>query len=135
MSNITQVFRNAKNMTTLNKGVIAAGMDRMLSGTGPYTVFAPSDMAFSKLEPGVVEDLLKSENKVKLTDLLNLHVIEGKFNIKDLKDGQQLKTLNGKELLVKVTNDKITVDGATIQSRDVKTSNGVIHSLDMLLKN
>ena len=122
-------------MTTLNKGVIAAGMDRMLSGTGPYTVFAPSDMAFSKLEPGAIEDLLRSENKVKLTDLLNLHVIEGKFNIKDLKDGQQLKTLNGKELLVKVTDDKVTVDGATIQSRDVKSSNGVIHTLDMLLKN
>jgi uncharacterized surface protein with fasciclin (FAS1) repeats len=135
MSNITQVVKNEKNMTTLNKGVIASGLDQILSGAGPFTVFAPSDLAFGKLDGGAVENLLKPENKAKLTDLLNHHVIAGKINYKDLKDGQRLKTLDGKELSVEVKDSKVSVDGATIQNRDMPTSNGVIHSLDTVLKN
>ncbi|HEY0579319.1 MAG TPA: fasciclin domain-containing protein [Candidatus Nitrosocosmicus sp.] len=135
MSNITQVVKNEKNMTTLNRGVMASGLDQILSGAGPFTVFAPSDLAFGKLETGKVEDLLKPENKIKLTDLLNHHVVSGKVNFKDLKDGEKLKALNGKELSVKVIDGKVSVDGAIIQNRDVETSNGVIHSLDTVLKN
>lgn len=122
-------------MTTLNKGMLASGLNQVLSGAGPYTVFAPSDMAFGKLQSGVLQDLLKQENKVKLTDLLNLHVVPGKLEYKDLKDGTKLKTLQGRELEVAWQDGKVTIDGATIQNRDVKASNGVIHSLDKVLKN
>ena len=135
MSNITQVVKNEKNMTTMNRSVVASGLDQILSGTGPFTVFAPSDLAFGKLESGIVEDLLKPENKLKLAALLNHHIVSGKVNFKDLKDGEKLKTLNGKELSVKVKDGKVSVDGAMIQNRDVETSNGVIHSLDTVLKN
>lgn len=135
MSNITQVVHDEKNMTTLNKGMLASGLNQVLSGAGPYTVFAPSDMAFGKLQSGVLQDLLKQENKVKLTDLLNLHVVPGKLEYKDLKDGTKLKTLQGRELEVAWQDGKVTIDGATIQNRDVKASNGVIHSLDKVLKN
>lgn len=135
MSNIPQVVKNEKHMTTMNKGVIASGLDTILSGTGPFTVLAPSDLAFQKLEKGTIDNLLKPENKMKLTSLLNLHVIAGKINFKDLKDGEKLKTLNGKELSVKVINGKISIDGATVQNVDVKPSNGVIYSLDTVLKN
>jgi len=135
MSNITQVVNDEKNMSTFKKGVVASGMDQILSGTGPFTVFAPTDMAFGKLETGTVENLLKPENKIKLTALLNHHVVAGKINFKDLKDGDKLKSLGGKELSVKVVNAKVTLDGATIQNRDVPTSNGVIHLLDTVLKN
>ncbi|MFL5808934.1 MAG: fasciclin domain-containing protein [Flavisolibacter sp.] len=135
MSNITQVVNNEKEMTTFKKGVLAAGLDQTLSSTGPFTVFAPTDLAFGKLEAGMVENLLKPENKIKLTALLNHHVVAGKINFKDLKDGDKLKSMNGKELVVKVANAKVSVDGATIQNHDVSTSNGVIHSLDTVLKN
>jgi Secreted and surface protein containing fasciclin-like repeats len=135
MSNITQVVKNEKNMTTLNRGVVASGLDQILSGTGPFTIFAPSDLAFGKLESGIMEDLLKQENKLKLAALLNHHIIPGKVNFKDLKDGEKLKTLNGKELSVKVKDGKVSVNGSMIQNRDVETSNGVIHSLDTVLKN
>lgn len=135
MSNITQVVRVDKHMTTLKKGVLASGLDQVLSSRGPYTFFAPSDLAFGKLEPGTIENLLKPENKIKLTDLLNHHVVEGKINFSELKDGDKLKSLNGKELLVKVDNAKVSIDGATIQNHDVLTSNGVIHSLDSVLEN
>lgn len=135
MSNITQVVRTEKSMTTLKKSIIATDLDQVLSSTGPYTFFAPSDLAFEKLDIGILEDLLMRENKKKLTDLLNLHVVAGSIPFKDLKDGEKLKTLNGKELLVEVTDAKVTIAGAAIQNHDVKTSNGVIHSLDTVLKN
>ena len=135
MSNITQVVKKKKNMTTLNRGVRASGLNQVLSGRGPFTVFAPSDLAFGKLEGGTIENLLKAENKLKLTDLLNHHVVAGKIEFKDLKDGEKLKTMNGKELSVHIKDGEVSVNGATIQQRDVKTSNGVIHSLDTVLKN
>ena len=122
-------------MTTLKKTIIATDLDQVLSSTGPYTFFAPSDLAFQKLQSGVIDDLLLKENKAKLTELLNLHVVAGKIPFKDLKDGEKLKTLNGKELSVGVKDNQVTIDGAAIQNYDVKSSNGVIHSLDTVLKN
>ena len=135
MSNITQVVKQDKLLTTLNRGVTASGLDQVLSGTGPFTLFAPSDLAFGKLEGGVIENLLKTENKLKLADLLNHHVVAGKVEFKDLKDGDKLKTMSGKELSISIQNSKVSVNGAIIQQRDVKTSNGVIHSLDTVLEN
>ena len=135
MSNITQVVKQDKYLTTLNRGVTASGLNQVLSGTGPFTLFAPSDLAFGKLEGGVIENLLKAENKLKLADLLNHHVVAGKVEFKDLKDGDKLKTMSGKELSISIQNFKVSVNGAIIQQRDVKTSNGVIHSLDTVLEN
>ena len=135
MSNITQVVNVEKNMTTFKRGLHASDLDQLLSSAGPFTVFAPSDLAFGKLEAGIIESLLKAENKIKLNEMLNHHVVAGKISFKDLKDGDKLKSLNGKQLSVKVDNATVSVDGATIQNRDVATSNGVIHSLDAVLKN
>lgn len=133
MSNITQLVNVEKNMTTLKKSVHASGLDQVLSGKGPYTVFAPTDIAFAKLDKGVLDNLLKPENKTKLTDLLNQHVVEGKINFKDLKDGEKLKTVNGKQLVVHVKDGHTTVDGAIIQSHDVQATNGIIHSLETVM--
>jgi len=131
MSNITQVVNAEKNMTILKKSVSASGLDSVLSGTGPYTVFAPNDLAFEKLEKGVLDNLLKPENKAKLADVLNYHV-----PYKDLKDGEKLKTLNGKELHVHVKDGHVRIEGAEILSHDLSSSNGVIHSLDtVMIKN
>jgi uncharacterized surface protein with fasciclin (FAS1) repeats len=133
MSNITQLVNVEKNMTTLKKSVHASGLDQVLSGKGPYTVFAPTDIAFAKLDKGILDNLLKPENKTKLTDLLNHHVVEGKINFKDLKDGEKLKTVNGKQLVVHVIDGHTTVDGAIIQSHDVQATNGIIHSLETVM--
>jgi uncharacterized surface protein with fasciclin (FAS1) repeats len=133
MSNITQLVNVEKNMTTLKKTVLASGLDQVLSGKGPYTVFAPTDIAFAKLDKGILDNLLKPENKMKLTDLLNHHVVEGKINFKDLKDGEKLKTVNGKELLVHVKDGQATVDGAKIQDHDVQATNGIIHSVETVM--
>jgi uncharacterized surface protein with fasciclin (FAS1) repeats len=98
-------------------------------------VFAPSNTAFGKLEAGVLENLLKPENKIALTSLLHHHVVQGKHNFKDLKDGDHLKTLSGKDLLVSVVNTQVSVDGAAILNHDVQTSNGIIHAVDAVLNN
>lgn len=136
MSNITQVVNVDKNMTTLKRGVKASGLDQILSSTGPFTVFAPSDLAFGKLDKGVLDDLLKAENKTKLVDVLNHHIVAGKIHFKDLKDGEKLKTVNGKELSVQITDGIVSIEGAKIQGHDVPTSNGVIHYLDaVMIKN
>ena len=133
MSNISQIVNADKNMTTLKKGVIASGLDKKLSETGPFTIFAPTDKAFDKLDKKMLEDLLKPENKTKLTDLLNHHVVEGKIAFKDLKDGEKLKTLSGKELHVHVKEGAVSIDGSKIEAHDVQTSNGVIHSLETVV--
>jgi len=133
MSNIAQLVNVEKNMTTLKKTVLASGLDQVLSGKGPYTVFAPTDTAFEKLDKTVMANLLKPENKTKLVDLLNHHVVVGKINFIDLKDGEKLKTVSGKNLLVHVKDGNASVDGAKIQSHDVQATNGVIHSLDTVM--
>jgi uncharacterized surface protein with fasciclin (FAS1) repeats len=136
MSNITQVVNVDKNMTTLKKSVIAAGLDKKLSEAGPYTIFAPSDKAFGKLDHQILQDLLKAENKAKLVELLGHHVVEGKVIFKDLKEGQTLKNINGKELHVHVKEGAVSLDGATIQGSDTQASNGVVYSIDtVMMKN
>jgi uncharacterized surface protein with fasciclin (FAS1) repeats len=136
MSNITQTVNTEKNMTTLKKGVYASGLDQVLSSRGPFTLFAPSDLAFEKMDKIALENLLKPENKTELTDILNYHVVPGKINYKDLKDGEKLKTVNGHELLVHVNDGIVSIEGAAIQKHDVQTSNGIIHSLDtVMMKN
>jgi len=83
-----------------------------------------------------LDNLLKPENKAKLTDVLNYHIVSGKVHFKDLKDGEKLKTLNGKELHVHVKDGHVRIEGAEIQGHDLASSNGVIHSLDtVMMKN
>lgn len=130
MSNITQVVNTDKYLKTLKKGVHSSDLDQLLSSTGPFTFFAPSDLAFEKLEPGLMRNLLEPQNKLRLTDLLNNHIVSGAVSFKDLKDGDTLKTINGKQLAVEVKNGAVNIDGAVILGRDAKISNGVMHSTD-----
>jgi uncharacterized surface protein with fasciclin (FAS1) repeats len=135
MSNIMEVVLADKNLVTMLRGVKAAGLETALSSSGPFTVFAPTNLAFKKLDGEELIKLLKPENKIQLTDMLEYHVVQGKKKIKDLKDGQKLKTINGKELFVKVTDDIVTIIGSKVQERDNEASNGVVHYLDTVLAN
>ncbi|HMI63685.1 MAG TPA: fasciclin domain-containing protein [Puia sp.] len=134
MSNITQIVNVDKKMTTLKKGVVASGLGKTLSESGPYTIFAPSDKAFEKLDKKLVESLLEPANKAKLTELLNHHVVAGKIHQKDLKDGDKLKTLSGGELHVVVKEGVVSIDGASIQGQEVEASNGSVFSLDTVIQ-
>lgn len=121
---------NSQDHTTLVAAVKAAGLVETLKGAGPFTVFAPTNDAFAKLPAGTVDNLLKAENKDQLTSVLTYHVVPGALRAADLKDGQKLKTVQGKELTVTMKDGKVMIDGATVTIPDVISSNGVTHVID-----
>jgi uncharacterized surface protein with fasciclin (FAS1) repeats len=136
--NIVENAVNSKDHTTLVAAVKAAGLVDTLSSKGPFTVFAPTNAAFSKLPAGTVETLVKPENKATLTKILTYHVVPGKMNASDLTDGKKLKTVEGEELIVKNAGGKVTVTDAkgetsNVTIADVNQSNGVIHVIDTVL--
>ena len=136
---------NSKDHTTLVAAVKAAGLVETLSGPGPFTVFAPTNAAFSKLPAGTVTTLLKPENKAQLTGILTYHVVPGKITAKDalaaIKAGggkATLTTVQGEALTARVTNGKIVLTDAkggksTVTTADVMQSNGVVHVVDTVL--
>ena len=129
---IVGVAAGAGQFKTLVAAVKAAGLVKTLNGKGPFTVFAPTDEAFAKLPAGTVENLLKPENKEKLVAVLTYHVLPGKLMAEDLTT-TNAKTLNGKELAIKVDAGKVTVGGANVIKTDIEASNGVIHVIDAVL--
>ena len=123
----------AGKFKTLAAALQAAGLVETLKGSGPFTVFAPTDEAFAKLPEGTVADLLKPENKEKLTAILTYHVVGAKAMAKDVAGMSTAKTVNGKELALKVVDGKVMVGKATVTSADIEASNGVIHVIDTVL--
>jgi uncharacterized surface protein with fasciclin (FAS1) repeats len=130
MSNITQVVNVDKNLRILKKGVHGSDLDQLLSSSGPFTLFAPSDIAFEKLAKGMMENLLEPQNRVKLAALMNNHILNGKVFFADLKDGDKLTTVNGKQLTVNVKDGTVYIDNISIQPRLARISNGVMHMID-----
>ncbi len=131
--NIVENAVNSSEHTTLVAAVTAAGLAETLSGTGPFTVFAPTNAAFDKLPAGTVDNLVKPEMKGDLTNILTYHVVPGALRAADLKDGQKLTTVQGKELTVSIKDGKVMIDGATVTTADVISSNGVTHVIDAVL--
>lgn len=133
MSNIVEIAVGNENFTTLVAAVKAADLVATLSGTGPFTVFAPVNAAFAKLPAGTVETLVKPESKTALSGILTFHVVSGKVHAKDLTDGQKVKTVNGQELTVSIKDGEVKINGAKVVMADVEASNGVIHAIDTVL--
>ena len=137
--NIVQNAVNSKDHTTLVAAVKAAGLVDTLQGTGPFTVFAPTNEAFNKLPPGTIETLVKPENNAMLTKILTYHVVSGRLTAAQLmtmvKSGHgnaTLKTVEGEPLTVTQNGSKLFIMGkksglAEISIPDVLQSNGVIH--------
>ncbi len=129
---IVDVATNDPSLTTFVQALQASDLSQVLAGKGPFTIFAPSNQAFKKMSPIQLSDLLKPENKQKLTTFLQNHVIAGKMLAADIKEGQ-FKTANGKELTIKKTGTKMTVNGANVTKTDLIGANGVIHIVDAVL--
>jgi len=133
MHDIVDTAVAAGSFTTLVAAVSAAGLVDTLKSAGPFTVFAPSDEAFGKLPAGTVAELVKPENKAKLTAILTLHVMAGKVMAADVA-GQKLSpaSVNGEHLHVDGTHG-VTVNGANVVTADIACTNGVIHVIDAVL--
>jgi uncharacterized surface protein with fasciclin (FAS1) repeats len=123
----------AGQFKTLAAALQAAGLVETLKGKGPFTVFAPTDEAFAKLPKGTVEDLLKPENKAKLTAILTYHVVAGKVMAADVVKIKDAKTVQGGSIKVNAAGGKVMVDAATVVKTDIGASNGVIHVVDSVL--
>ncbi|MCD8562975.1 MAG: fasciclin domain-containing protein [Alphaproteobacteria bacterium] len=123
------------DFSTLVSAINAADLTTALQGEGPFTVFAPNNAAFSLLPPGMLEALLKPENKGELQDLLKYHIVAGKITSSDIKDGEtELDTmLTGKKLRIVKTAEGITVNGAKVSAMDVPATNGVIYVIDKVV--
>jgi len=133
--NIVELAAATADLSTLVTALKAGKLTDALSGKGPFTVFAPSNEAFSKLPKSVLERLLDPKNIKELQNLLEYHVIAGAAVHKaDLKFIQKVKTLEGKELfIVKDHRGDVLVDNARVTTADVDASNGVVHIIDKVL--
>jgi len=123
----------AGQFKTLAAALTAAGLVDTLKGAGPFTVFAPTDEAFAKLPKGTVEELLKPENKAKLTAILTYHVVAGKVMAADVVKVKEAKTVQGGSVKVNAMGGKVMIDNATVVKTDIAASNGVIHVVDTVL--
>lgn len=131
--NIVENAAGSSDHTTLVAAVKAADLAATLSGPGPFTVFAPTNEAFDKIPKSTLDGLMKPEMKGDLTKILTYHVVPGKIMAADLKDGQKLKTVQGKDLMVSVKDGKVKINGANVMIADVVSSNGVTHVIDAVV--
>ncbi|MBU3675142.1 MAG: fasciclin domain-containing protein [Solirubrobacteraceae bacterium] len=120
------------DLSTLVSALKAADLVSTLEGKGPFTVFAPTNQAFSDIQP-TVDKLLEPANKDELTKVLTYHVVPGTYTSADLKDGQKLKTVEGQDLTVSIKGGTVKVNDATVEKADIETSNGVVHIIDGVL--
>jgi len=135
----------APNLTTLVRALTAAGLVETLAGPGPYTLLAPTNDAFGRLQPGTVDTLLKPENKPSLVKLLNYHIVAGRITTRDLRariatggGSATLTSLEGDPLTVSLTSDVLTLTDVNgnrsyIQTGDVPQSNGLIQVVNGVL--
>jgi uncharacterized surface protein with fasciclin (FAS1) repeats len=130
---VVQIAIGSKDHSTLVAAVKAAELVDVLSNTGPFTVFAPTNAAFDKLPAGTVEGLLKPEKKDALTDILQYHVSVGVYKPEALKDGQVIGQVNGSNITLQVKDGKVTINGGATIVASIPASNGIIHVIDGVL--
>lgn len=114
----------------LGKALEAADLTNVLKGSGPYTVFAPTDEAFEKLPKDTLNNWLKPENKAELISVLKYHVMPGRASGSDVEKLTAPKMMQGQTATVTKDGNKLQIDGATITETDIASSNGVIHAID-----
>ncbi|GAB2809545.1 fasciclin domain-containing protein [Dyella kyungheensis] len=115
---------------TLGKALEAADLTNVLKGTGPYTVFAPTDAAFEKLPKDTLNNWLKPENKAELISVLKYHVMPGRASAVEVEKLTAPKMMQGQTAAITKDGDKVRIGGATITKSDITSSNGIIHAID-----
>ena len=128
---VVDVVVNSDDHNTLEAAVLAADLATTLSGTGPFTVFAPTDSAFAALPEGMIDSLLADTSQLK--DILFYHVLGADVRSTDLVDGQTASTILGKDITVSIRNDSVFINNALVTTADIVTDNGVVHVIDAVL--
>lgn len=130
MLNIIETVLASTSLTTLHTAIQAAGWAELLSGPGPFTVFAPHEDAFAKLPAGSLEDLVK--DLPKLQEMLAYHIVEGKVLAAEVMKHASMRTLRGQNIGI-ASNNGIKVNQATVVEADLVCENGIIHIIDAVL--
>jgi uncharacterized surface protein with fasciclin (FAS1) repeats len=130
---IVEIAAGNGDFSTLVAALKAAGLVDVLSGEGPFTVFAPTNEAFAALPEGTVESLLKPENKDQLVAVLTYHVVPGAVYAEDVVKLDSATTVQGSDIAVATAAGKVSIDNAHVVAADIKASNGVIHVIDAVI--
>ena len=120
------------NFSTLAAALGAAGLVETLKGDGPFTVFAPTDEAFSKIPAATLSELLQPENKENLVAILTYHVVSGRVTADEVTNLESATSLQGQTVKIS-TKDGIRINDARVLTPDVQATNGVIHIIDAVL--
>lgn len=129
---VVDIIANSPDHDTLEAAINAAGLADDLSGTGPFTVFAPADEAFKILPPGVLELVLADTTGV-LAQILLYHVASGKVMSGELSDGQTITTLFGRDVKVNINDEGVFINDAKVIVADLQADNGVVHVINAIL--
>jgi uncharacterized surface protein with fasciclin (FAS1) repeats len=134
-NDIVDIASADNRFKTLTSALKTAGLVDVLKGKGPFTVFAPTDDAFSKLPKGTIDNLLKPESKEALVKILSYHVVPGNLTSKDVLklNYKDLKMLSGENAKIEVKNNEVYIDGAKVIITDIMAKNGVIHVIDTVM--
>lgn len=135
---VTALINENKSLSTAAAAMKSAGLDQALEGTGPFTVLMATNDAYKLLPAGTIERLMKLENMEQLKNILNYQIIPGKITANQFVSGQKIKTQNGQELTVELTDGKVAfIDAkggkAVIIKADINASNGIVHTVDAVL--
>jgi uncharacterized surface protein with fasciclin (FAS1) repeats len=131
MKTILETIHKLAQFKTLKKAIKSTGLEKILDGSGPFTLFAPTDEAFASLYADILEVLFR--DKFKLSDVLIYHVIPGYINKEIALSRKFIKTANGQTLEFSQNNNIFQVDQAHILEKDILCSNGIIHIIDAVL--
>jgi len=130
---VMDIAVSVPELSTWVQAVRAAGLEKSLSGPGSFTVFAPSNVAFSNLRPGALEDLLKPQNKQRLLDILNVHLARRTFGSAQLAGKKSVESMGRKLLRISSEGHSLRVADALIAKADISATNGVVHIVDKVI--
>ena len=131
--NIVETAVSAGTFDTLVAAITAADLVSVLSGPGPFTVFAPTEAAFAALPAGTVETLLLPENKDQLIAVLTYHVVSGAVTSEQVVGLTSAPTVQGSSVNIRVEGGVVYINDAAVTQVDIEASNGVIHVIDQVL--
>ena len=129
---VVDIIVNSPDHTTLETAVLAAGLQTTLSGTGPFTVFAPTDAAFAAVPAATLQALL-ADPQGALTQVLLYHAVAGTALSSSLSNGQTITTINGQNVTVTINANGVFINNAKVTVADIVADNGVVHVIDAVL--
>jgi len=130
---LTEKISDIANLSTFATAFQSVGVESFFHRNGPYTIFAPNNIAFAKIPDTTLGSLLVPSGWVKMHTIIDMHIISGIYHISDLYDGERLLTLNGSILTITIRNGKMYINGAEILIHDIDTENGVLQIIDTVI--